>query len=148
MLSPLALFFWYVWLSLTVYWPLFLDFFFFRKKKKLRKNFKPRMKVFYSNKNLHLAVVLPFWDCLKQTSRLRRKKFKAWGFLAYSNSVDKAANPRFKAGLPLVHPYPKGKALWSLSLFQWKSLLDCTPCAGHGLWFQFPLWCEIIKKQI
>lgn len=79
-------------------------FFFFRK------NFKFRMKLFcccccffFPKKDLHLAVVLPFWDCFKQ-------KFKAWGSLEYPSSVG-------EAGLPLVHPYPKGGALWNPSFF-------------------------------
>lgn len=94
------------------------------------------MKVFFfffPKKDLCLAVVLPFWDCFKQ-------KFKAWGSLEYPSSVG-------KAGLPLVHPYPKGGALWSPSLFPQGSP-TWLPTLCYGLWFQFPLCCEIIKKQI
>ena len=29
----------------------------------------PRIKVFASKKDLHLALVLPYWDCFKQNSR-------------------------------------------------------------------------------
>ena len=29
----------------------------------------PQMKAFASKKDLHLAAVLPFWDCFKQNSR-------------------------------------------------------------------------------
>lgn len=50
-----------------------------------------------------------------------KKKFKAWGFPTYSSSVEEAANPWFKTGLPLVHPYPKGEALWSPRFFHWGS---------------------------
>lgn len=45
---------------------------------------------------------------------------------------------------------PRVKPSGVPAYFRKDRLLDCLPYAGHGLWFQFqfPLCCEIIKKQI
>lgn len=78
-----------------------VGFFFF-----FRKNFRPRMKVFASKKNSHLAVVLPFWDCFKQNSRLDI----AW-------KIQVAWMRLLQSWVSFGSPLPQREALWSSHLF-------------------------------
>lgn len=96
-----------------------------------RKNFKPRMKVFFPNKDLHLAVGLLFWTKFKVEDEKRNSRLEV---SLHTQVVWKR--------LP-IHDSRLGYLWFTLTLrvkpsgvpdsFIEGLLLDCTPFSGHGL---------------